>query len=114
MIEYTHVSYWEGRKALEDGEWSFLDEVNADIGIQHYPHENGRFRFCMDGCLRPFSIKSGLNFLRFPPAGSMTFSWASIPVPCPAAEFRLRPPRSELTGNPHRLTVPAEKQARRF
>ena len=25
---------------------------------------DGRFRFCMSGCLRPFSIKSGVNFLR--------------------------------------------------
>jgi hypothetical protein len=36
------------------------------IGIQHDPHQNGRFRFCIVGCLRPFSIKSGVNFLRLP------------------------------------------------
>ena len=47
-----------------------LDEIDADIGIQHQLHAKGRFRFWMAGCRRLYAIKSAVNFFRLSMSGA--------------------------------------------
>ena len=49
-------------KLVENSGELLLNEIDADIGIEHDLQENGRVRFCATGCLRPFSMKPFGNF----------------------------------------------------
>ena len=55
---------------FEYGGGMLLNEVDADIGIQHQLHAKGRFRFWMAGCRRPCSMKSAVNFVRLSMSGA--------------------------------------------
>ena len=66
----SDVTDREREKSFECRRLVLLDEIDADIGIQHQLHAKGRFRFWMAVCRRSCTMKSAVNFFRLSMSGA--------------------------------------------
>jgi hypothetical protein len=106
----TDIPDLEGAEPLQHDLRLLLDDVDADIGIQHHLHQKGFFLFSNRSCFLPPFIKSSETYLGCRRAAPRTSCKGEAPERPPSlrslyfATFQL-----ELLGNPNSLAITAAK-----